>query len=189
MNPLDNALVANDIPLITHLLAADPGLLNRADSKGRTPIDLAVSRSSVEVVEFLITRDAHINRREYVYGNFPLFQAVARRRHDIVAVLLRYGADPTMKDNDGTSALALAVALEYLEIAAMLLEATVNQSRSFRRTNAAVVSSRSRTRCYGASRAFSTPEHTPRPSGKRHPLKKRRRFGRSRGSRSRRSER
>lgn len=120
MTKLDHALIANDIAEITRHLDAAPELVNRADSKGRTPIDLAVSRSNVEVVEFLIQRGAVINKREHLYGAFPLLQAVARKRKEIVELLLRYGADKTMADNEGVTAYALAETLDMTDIADVL---------------------------------------------------------------------
>lgn len=127
MNPLDNVLIANDIASIERLLDADPGLINRADHRGRTPIDLAVSRSKVEVVELLLRRGAVINKREHVYGAFPLLQAVARKRKEIVELLLRHGADTTMADKEFGTAHDLAVAMDQADIAELLCRGTNQQ--------------------------------------------------------------
>jgi len=120
LTEFERAIVANDLPKITRFLDDDPGLVNRADDKGRTPIDLAVSRSSDEVVEMMIQRGAVINKRESVYGSYPMLQAVARDRKEIVEILLCHGVDLALKDYKSVTAYEHAVDLGRTAIADML---------------------------------------------------------------------
>ena len=120
LTEFERAVVANDFPKITRILDDDPGLVNRAGYKDLPVIELAVSRSSVEVVEFLIHRGAVFNRCVGISGATALHQAVARDRKETVEVLLRHGADLTLKDNEGSTAYDEAVALGRTEITEML---------------------------------------------------------------------
>jgi ankyrin repeat protein len=120
LTEFERAVVENDLPVITRFLDDDPGLVNRAGYKDLPVIELAVSRSSAEVVEFLIHRGAVLNRCCGFSGATALHQAVARDRKETVAVLLRHGADLTLKDNEGFTAYDEAVALGRTEIAEML---------------------------------------------------------------------
>lgn len=120
LTEFERAVVANDMPVITRFLDDDPGLVNRAGYKDLPVIELAVSRSSAEVVEFLIHRGAVFNMCVGISGATALHQAVARDRKETVAVLLRHGADLTLKDNEGSTAYDEAVALGRAEIAEML---------------------------------------------------------------------
>lgn len=125
LNDFEKAVVRNDISAITQMLDDDPGLVNRAGYKNNPVIDLVVSRSSAEVVELLFQRGAVANRHGCIYGATALHQAVARDRKEIVSILLRHGADLTMKDNEGDSPYDFAVAIGRTEIAELLRSAAI----------------------------------------------------------------
>lgn len=117
----NQAIMDDDCASVDAMLSSDPTLVNRADENGRTPIDLAVSRAGKPLVELLINRGAIINKDEKLFGTFPLLQTVARSRPEILELLVKRGADVNAKDNDGQTALHLAVSLDHKDMARLLL--------------------------------------------------------------------
>ncbi len=98
---------------------------------GYTALGLAASTGSVEVVQALLDanaqRAAHpslaVNAKQ-PGGNTPLTIASAKGRSDIVRLLLAAKADASAKDDDGKTALMLALENNHPEVAELLTGAT-----------------------------------------------------------------
>ena len=123
--PIHIAAERGSINEITTLLA------NGADinSKGgcaMTPLELAVSRGRIEIVQFLVRQGADTTIRTPFKGQTPLHEAirygyVVPARLEAAKVLIREGADTTIQNNDGNTALHLAVEECYLELVQLLV--------------------------------------------------------------------
>uniref|UniRef100_A0A4W5P857 Nuclear factor of kappa light polypeptide gene enhancer in B-cells 2 (p49/p100) n=1 Tax=Hucho hucho TaxID=62062 RepID=A0A4W5P857_9TELE len=95
------------------LLAMQRHLCGVQDENGDTPLHLAIihqqSAVTQQLVHTLITIQQHkvLNKLNQL-GQTPLHLAVITRQVKVVDVLLRAGADPTLLDRDGRTALHLA---------------------------------------------------------------------------------
>ncbi|XP_029554051.1 nuclear factor NF-kappa-B p100 subunit isoform X2 [Salmo trutta] len=95
------------------LLAMQRHLCGVQDKNGDTPLHLAIihlqSAVSQQLVHTLLTIQQHkvLNKLNHL-GQTPLHLAVITRQVKVVDVLLRAGADPTLLDRDGRTALHLA---------------------------------------------------------------------------------
>lgn len=121
-NALHHALLQGHAALLPPLLrAADPAVLNRADSIGLTPLLIAVSRSDPVLIDNLLKAGADANGD----GPSPLALSVSTGlcRGMASEALLRHGADPDGRNQHGRPALLLAVAQGCQGLVARLLEA------------------------------------------------------------------
>ncbi len=85
---------------------------------GKAPIHRVVRIHSQEMVSILTDNKVNINVKELgVDGFSPLHLAVQERQINIVDLLLKAGADVSLKDNKGRTPQELATALNYSEIA------------------------------------------------------------------------
>ncbi|XP_055774219.1 nuclear factor NF-kappa-B p100 subunit-like isoform X1 [Salvelinus fontinalis] len=95
------------------LLAMQRHLCGVQDKNGDTPLHLAIihqqSAVTQQLVQTLLTIQQHnvLNKLNHL-GQTPLHLAVITRQVKVVDVLLRAGADPTLLDRDGRTALHLA---------------------------------------------------------------------------------
>jgi ankyrin repeat protein len=81
---------------------------------------VAVSESRIEIVELLLSRGAMVNTCDDVTGASPLLKAVARKRPSIVELLLRSGADVSLRNSSDQSAFDLAKTMGDDEIIELL---------------------------------------------------------------------
>lgn len=90
---------------------------------GYTPLHFAAREGHLEVVQLLIERGAHIDAQTTAGGATPLHRAAFMGRTDVVKALLNGGADPTIRDADGQTALHKANAQSRASVASVLLQA------------------------------------------------------------------
>ncbi|XP_063699917.1 tonsoku-like protein [Culicoides brevitarsis] len=106
--PLHLACISGNLTLVRQLLDQGHELIVR-DNAGWIPLHEACNHGFKEIVEELLTRGANrgINDRGGTKcdGVTPLYDACSNGNLEIVELLLERGADPTMKTNDGDSAL------------------------------------------------------------------------------------
>jgi cytohesin len=97
---LNDAVLADDLPMVELLLAhgAKPDLMDK--DKSRTPLESAILRRRTDIAEALIAKGAAINVRDR-RGQTPLFTAVTYGTPALVAFLLDRGAKADVADGDG----------------------------------------------------------------------------------------
>ena len=83
--------------------------VNLGDLVSSTPLHFAAWKCSVAIVDFLIERGAQTDIQQTSQKNSPLHFAAMSGKADIVASLLAHGANPNLRNQDGMTALHLAV--------------------------------------------------------------------------------
>jgi ankyrin repeat protein len=117
---------------IIRLLLEKKADVHVANQCGQTPLHTASAfRAEPSAVELLIQVGSDVNQKTLANCNAwtPLHGATARDSAGIVAVLLKHGADPTVRDGRGLTALEVAERGGYVE-AAKVLRATAVAARS-----------------------------------------------------------
>ena len=130
---IHDAAKAGDLEKVKALLKVSPDLVNSRDDKySRTPLHLAALRGNKDIAELLLANKADVNAKDtnnYVSqlpnglvlssdtdkdnrdpgGWTPLHEAAFGGNYDVAKLLLDNKADANVKDNDGATALHLAV--------------------------------------------------------------------------------
>lgn len=120
LTPLMEAVLGGQAAMVGALL--DRGAdVNAADRGGWTSLHYAARDFQVEIAESLLSRGAHIDPRDSD-GNTPLWRAVFRSRGkgEMIQLLLRSGADRSLKNNHGVSAEDLARTIANYDVARFL---------------------------------------------------------------------
>jgi len=107
---------------VARLLVDRGATIDATDEAGMTPLMHAANLDAPEVVSFLIERGADVNARSRI-GATPLIYAVYSRSMslrepescDVVDLLISGGADLSVKDNNGITALGAAKQAEQCE--------------------------------------------------------------------------
>jgi ankyrin repeat protein len=93
---------------IVERLLEEGGDVNKSDINGRTPLIFAASGPFPETVELLLQADSDPNATDSEEGWSALMFAAAEGHRDVVQKLLEYGADVSLKDKDGDTAIDFA---------------------------------------------------------------------------------
>jgi ankyrin repeat protein len=109
---------------VIDLLAAgsDP---NEIDGLGWNPLLYAVLAADLSIVDLLITAGANLDGAA-PDGATPLIKAALWGHIDIVRALLDAGADPQRRDRGGWSALEIAEAGHFPDVASLLRAESLN---------------------------------------------------------------
>ena len=104
--------------LIEHGADADP----KNSYEGRTPLIWSAASAKPEVIRLLVERGASVDARETLAGSTPLICAAANQDGDPEAVrfLLQHGANASVKDRAGATALDWAERAGNVEVSALL---------------------------------------------------------------------
>lgn len=94
--------------------------VNAANRGGQTALMAAASGPSPGTVKLLLEKGANVNARENTELFTALMFAAAEGQLDNVRVLLRFGADKTLKDVDGETATDFARQNEHAEVVQLL---------------------------------------------------------------------
>ncbi|KAL2091699.1 hypothetical protein ACEWY4_011515 [Coilia grayii] len=116
--PLHLAAGYNNLEVAEYLLehGAD---VNAQDKGGLIPLHNAASYGHVDIAALLIKYNTCVNATDK-WAFTPLHEAAQKGRTQLCALLLAHGADPTMKNQEGQTALDLATADD---IRALLIDA------------------------------------------------------------------
>lgn len=124
------AAAAGDIPRATELANADPQIVRARSNDGRTPLHYAAAAGKPEMVQFLGVRGADLSAGP----ESPLLAAVDYSEHapafDMSFFLLANNSDPNARRKDGKTALQLARARGYTDLAEMLIHRGAQTSES-----------------------------------------------------------
>lgn len=91
------AATAGDSETVTRLLAADPGLRERAIERRPDQLVRAAEQNKYEAVALLIELGFDVNARP---RTAPLHEAAMRGNIPVIGLLLEHGADPNLHDTD-----------------------------------------------------------------------------------------
>ncbi len=128
-----NAATADgDTPLLIAVRGNKPALVSAAlesgadasarDRKGRTPLEMAARNRDPEIMDLLIAHQADVNKKNPQDGSTVLMVAASEGYIDVVELLIDAGADVTARDNNGQTALDLAMQGDHSEVAELLKE-------------------------------------------------------------------
>ena len=120
---MEDAAKANDSARINELLRQGAELEWRNRSWD-TPLAVACRYGSYEAAEALCAHGAELDTRKYNFQNTPLMLAAYFGHPKICAMLLALGADPSLKDKNGKTALDWARQLNKPECVALLQPVT-----------------------------------------------------------------
>jgi CDK inhibitor PHO81 len=117
--PLNLACQHGSYPVVEHLLHRNPQML--PDAEGLYPQHL-VARSSKDPRLLLLLRDygANLDQPDKLYQWTPLFHAASEGKVECLQTLLKCGANPTILDEKGLSALYYATWEGHLECMELL---------------------------------------------------------------------
>lgn len=93
---------------VVEYLLQQGATLDAKDENGRTALMYASSGPYAETVEFLLKKGAKVNVQGTLEGFTPLMTAAAEGQLKVVQLLLKHGADPSLKDKDGDTAASFA---------------------------------------------------------------------------------
>ena len=120
---MSDAAYANDSALVLKLLKQGAELEWR-NPDGRTALNIACCYGSYEAAEALCAHGAELDTRSDRRQRTPLIVAAANGHPKICAMLLALGADPSLKDKYGRTALDEARRFNKPECAALLQPVT-----------------------------------------------------------------
>jgi ankyrin repeat protein len=117
--PLMFASFNGHAPVAEYLL--DVGAeIDSKDSNGRTALMYASSGPFGETVKLLLTRGAEVNVQGTLEGFTSLMTAAAEGQLEVVRHLLDHGADRSLEDTDGDTALTFARQNGHAEVVKLL---------------------------------------------------------------------
>lgn len=120
---LDIACLQGDAPITRLLLehGADPNLRNKT---GSTPLHDAALNGNKEVIDLLLAHKANMNAIADADGSTPLHYAASMGRLEAVKTLVDHGADVTLKNAKGLTAIQLAEKNGFTDISQFLSHAS-----------------------------------------------------------------
>jgi len=102
--PLHEAAASGQNEVILFLLANGAKIDAERDAR-RTPLHMATFYGHADTVDLLAKHGANINHLAWRHNNTPLQVAVANSHLDVVKTLLNLGADVSIRDMNGETAL------------------------------------------------------------------------------------
>ncbi len=106
MDILLEAVLDGEAEKVRHELEMHPQKVTMRDGNGRTLLSWAAQLGHLGVVKVLIESGAEINAiDDTILKETPLQNAVLENYSDIIEILLEYGADVSIEDNNGNTAL------------------------------------------------------------------------------------
>ncbi len=120
MTPLHSAAMNGQLEM-TKNLVANGAKINIYNKNGYTPLLLAVKNGNSGVVKLLVENGAFLNQKDKNLGYTELLLASVLGNKELITYLLAKGADISITNNDGKTALDLAWYYGFKDIAYTLL--------------------------------------------------------------------
>jgi ankyrin repeat protein len=115
------AAASNNVALVTEMMKANPEITRTRSADGRTPLHCAAASASAEMVTNIVTGGGDLSAGP----ESPLLAAIDRPDHEAAfataRVMLINNSDPNARTRDGRTALDLARARKYDDIAELLI--------------------------------------------------------------------
>ena len=124
--PLMFAAFNGHAPVAEYLLDAGAEI-DVKDSNGRTALMYASSGPFEETVKLLLTNGAEVDVQGTLEGFTALMTAAAEGQVEVVRQLLDHGADRSLEDEDGDTALTFARQNGHTEVVALLEKAAARE--------------------------------------------------------------
>jgi ankyrin repeat protein len=105
---------------VVKLLLEKDALLGHRDAAGRTALMFAATGANAESVELLLEAGAEVNAVDTGEKFTALMHAAAEGQVKVVQVLLKYKADPAIRDVDGDTARDFATQNAHSEVVLLL---------------------------------------------------------------------
>jgi hypothetical protein len=105
---------------VVKLLLEQGALLGHRDAMGRTALIFAATGANAETVELLLDAGVEINAVDTGEGFTALMHAAAEGQVKAVQILLKYNADPAIRDVDGDTARDFATRNGHSEVVKLL---------------------------------------------------------------------
>ncbi|HYW96699.1 MAG TPA: ankyrin repeat domain-containing protein [Bacteroidales bacterium] len=105
---------------IAKLLVTSGSRVNELDKEGRNALMYASTGNFPETVSLLLNNGAKINIADTKEHFTALMFAASEGQAKVAEILLQHGADPSMKDVDGDTALSFARQNKHEEVAKLL---------------------------------------------------------------------
>jgi ankyrin repeat protein len=113
------AAARGNLDILQILLAAGADV-NIKERSGATALSQAAAWGHLEIVSLLLSAGAEVNGIDNEEGSAPLINAICSGRIQIVKILLDAGANPNLRDENGKTAIEIAIEHQKLEIADFL---------------------------------------------------------------------
>jgi ankyrin repeat protein len=113
------AAARGNLDILQILLAAGADV-NIKERSGATALSQAAAWEHLEIVSLLLSAGAEVNGIDNEEGSAPLINAICSGRIQIVKILLDAGANPNLRDENGKTAIEIAIEHQKLEIADFL---------------------------------------------------------------------
>ena len=124
------AAEAGQLKAVKKLVKKGKGHINDLNREGYTPLMLAAREGRTEVVRYLIKKGAHVDVvAGNVWGYTALMKAALKNRSEAVILLIKAGADLDLRNNEGDTALQVALGSGSSEAAALLKEAALKRKK------------------------------------------------------------
>ena len=121
------AAAAGDVEGVKRLVGKNPDGVNEKDSRGFTPLHEAAREGHTEVVHVLVAAGANPNDATTNGNQTPLHLAARIGSAEVCKALLAAGAELWPKDDEGTTAIGVAIQEGHVEIVRLLADANVKR--------------------------------------------------------------
>lgn len=123
---LVDAAARGDLKLVQKLIERGSAVDDQ-DSDGDTAFKAAAVAGRLDVARYLIEKGAALDKRAGILESTPLICASEMGHVEIIQLLLARGADPTLRDKNGLTALMIAERNGHKQIAEFLRKAAPSQ--------------------------------------------------------------
>lgn len=123
-SPIHKGIVLNRVAIVQEML--ENGLdINAENEEGFTPVQIAILCEKVEIFKMFLNHPSFLVNHTSEKGT-PLHTAVQNAKLDFIELLLLFGANPSVRDNKGFSALEICDSEETMKF----LDFKINQKES-----------------------------------------------------------